>query len=383
MKLYCIVLLYLFFGYGQFSVHSVRAAKPSAARQGNLTRSVPVIFHACPSWCFPRGHSEQYRFCYDRPFAPGDEPDYVWQLRTMKEAVPESALAVYCFVNEKRTVNYWLGVYEKYLDAATATGTRVLPSVHAISPEGAARRSDDLVRLTTALLNKYGTHPAWFQWNGRPMMLDYGSGGLRKVEDLSAALCRIRNESGTPFFYVTEPLSDVTWAVKGEFTEDYIRGMLHETDGIYHFTQPLDPGLQGYRNLGAEIRKAEDGRIYGAGIQPGYYSARKNARNFVSSRGTQTLRKGFEASLAGSPDFLHIKTWNDWVEATSVEPSYAHTHALLDIISCFASRLNGVSFPEDTQPRVVVSYRKNIFPGETLDIKVLNLPVSPAFSPLR
>ncbi len=342
-------------------------------------KPIPVIFHACPSWCFPRGHSEQYRFCFDRPFAPGTEPDYEWQLRTMKEAVPDSALAIYCFINEKRKIEYWVEIFEKYLDAAARTGTKVYPAVHSVN-KNRPQRADDIAGLVSALLSKFGENPNWFQWEGRPFIMDYDSSGL-DVKTFSPTWEKIR-ETNRPFFLATEPMSNVAWAVKGDFSKDEVQEMLSQADGIYHFTQPLDQGLGGYKKLAEAIREVKPAKIYGAGIQPGYYSARTAQRNFISSRGTETLRKGFDAALAAKPDFLHVKTWNDWVEATSVEPSYSHTHALLDIISRFADQLGGSPFPASDQPGIVASYRKNAFPGEDLNIEILNLPVTPSFGPL-
>ncbi len=373
MKRLLIFAAYLSIGAATFPV--------AAAETASVTqRGIPVIFHACPSWCNPRGFSEQFRFCYDRPFAPGDEPDYVWQLRTMKEAVPNSALAIYCFVNERRTVDYWCDIFQKYLDAAAQTGAKVFPTVHAVDGD-LSKRPQDLENLATELLKRFGDNPNWYQWKGRPFMMDYGNGGIQEPEVLNATIQKIR-EASRPIFYVSEPLSDVDWAVKGTFLPTAIQSLLREADGVYHFTQPLDGGLGGYKNLSEAIRRAGSDKIYGAGIQAGYYASRKDARNFISSRGTLTLRKGFAAAQAVPIDLLHLKTWNDWVEATSVEPSYDHTHALLDLITEFADILNKAPFPADTQPRVVASYRKNVFPGENLDVEILNLPVAPAFGRL-
>jgi len=341
---------------------------------------IPVFFHICPSWNNPRGWSEQYRYCFDRPFAPGDEPDYVWQLRTMKEAVPNSAMSVYCFVSEKRTVDYWCGIFGKYLDAAAQTGTKVFPCIHAINAD-AAQRPADLARLATALLTRFGDNAAWYRWNGRPLVLDYSCGGIRDPAAFLSTVRAIRQQN-QPICYVTEGVDNINWAVSGKFSAATVDAELSEADGVYQFTQPLDGGLGGYKQLHDEIKKSSLDKIYGAGIQNGYYSSRKDMRNFVSPRGTRNLREGFAAAMAAGFDFLHIKTWNDWSEAAAVEPSYAHSHALLDIVSTFACLMNKAPFPGDSQPHLIASYRKNAFPGETLDVEILNLPVTPAFSPL-
>ncbi|MDR1281507.1 MAG: hypothetical protein LBK99_11880 [Opitutaceae bacterium] len=335
-----------------------------------------ILFHACPQWAAARGHQDYYRYNYDRPFFLGDEPGDIWQLRTMTREVPGSVFGTYLFIQNTDRLDRLAGLFEKYLEAAKSVeGATIVPVIHAIGD----KRPGKLHLLAKHLLERFATHPSWHRIKNRPIMVDYAAGGFGRSTpgELVNLITTLRAE-GHRFIWLTHSVGGIGFSVNGQVDESVITTIQQAADGTYNFAQPLNHSLHGMTDLAAAIRRTP-GKLYGAGFHPGYYASRLNARNYISTQGTARLRQGLEKIAITRPDFLQAATWNDWVEATSFEPSYNHTTALLEITRHYMDKIYNRPNPADNKPHVIVSYRKNIFPGEPLDFEILNLPVSPGY----
>ncbi|EIP99189.1 hypothetical protein OpiT1DRAFT_03699 [Opitutaceae bacterium TAV1] len=343
-----------------------------------------VLFHACPQWASAQGHQDYYRYSYDRPFAPGNDAPPVWQLRTLVREIPDSVFGTYLFLQNPDGIEQLSAIFERYLEAARAVpGARIAPILHIIGDK--TLRYEKLEKLTTLLLDRYAGHPSWFRMTTDasnssllPVIFDYAAGGLDLAQDEPAKLIRSLRARGRDFIWLSHVSAGLPWAVNGAVKPEQIDAIQQAADGVYNFAQPLDAGLRGFADMAAAARRTPR-KLYGAGFNPGYYASRLNARNYISARGTWTLRQALEKIAATRPDFLQAATWNDWVEATSFEPAYKHTTALLEIVRCYADRMFDRQPPRDDKPHIIVSYRKNIFPGEPLGFEILNLPVSPGY----
>src|SRR5690606_26597839 len=74
--------------------------------------------------------------------------------------------------------------------------------------------------------------------------------------------------------------------------------------------------------------------------------------------------------------FIHFTTWNDFHEATTLDPSYSTLTSRLEISQVYLDRYfdrPSTVEPVD-RPRAVLSYRKAIYPGEPLSFELLPLP---------
>ncbi len=372
-----LLLLLLAFLTGLIAiVHAAPAARSATAGASSVELSqVPpfILFHACPQWAGARGHQDYYRYNYDRPFALGDEPGNIWQLRTMLREVPGSVLGTYLFIQQPDRLDRLAELFEKYLEGAKSVeDARVLPVIHAIGDN----RPDKLQKLTTHFLDRFADHPSWFRINNLPVIFDYAAGGLTPAE-LTKLIDALRSE-GRRFVWLSHATGGLAFAVNGKVDAEKLAAILQAADGSYNFAQPLEQGLGGIGDMARIVRQSH-GKLLGAGFNPGYYSSRLNARNYVSPQGTWRLRQALETIAATQPDFLQAATWNDWVEATSFEPSYKHTTALLEITRHYTDKIYHRPPPSDNKPHIIVSYRKNIFPGEPLDFEILNLPIASAY----
>ncbi|AHF91081.1 laminin [Opitutaceae bacterium TAV5] len=336
-----------------------------------------ILFHACPQWAAARGHQDYYRYSFDRPFALGNESDLkVWQLRAMLREVPGAVFGAYLYNGSIENPDQRAQRLEDYLEAARSVeGAAIVPIVHATGGN-AAEKLRNQVKL---FLDRFADHPSWFRINGLPVIFDYAAGGigLANAGELVDLIASLRGE-GYRFIWFGHGVAGTSFSVSGRVDEPQLAVLLQAAEGAYNFSAPLDQGLGGLADLAAAVRRTP-GKLFGGGFNPGYYSNRLDSRNYISQQGTWRLRKVLELLAETRPDFLQAATWNDWVESTSFEPSYKHTTALLEIVRHYADRMFDRPPPAGDRPRVIVSYRKNIFPGEPLEFEILSLPVAPGY----
>jgi hypothetical protein len=99
----------------------------------------------------------------------------------------------------------------------------------------------------------------------------------------------------------------------------------------------------------------------------------------LSQDGTKTLRRSFEAALAGQPDLIVIPEWDEENENTSIRPTVYNSLSTQRILRYYMSRIHGEApkpNPRDDSsiPNLVISYRKILTLGEKLEIEILNVP---------
>src|SRR5690606_25445501 len=95
------------------------------------------------------------------------------------------------------------------------------------------------------------------------------------------------------------------------------------------------------------------------------------------------LRRSFEAAMAGSPDFIIIPEWDEQNEHTSLRPTVDNSFASQRIVKHYMRQARGL--PPAPNPgddpaiaNLIVSYRKVLVLGESLEIEILNVPDSQA-----
>lgn len=341
-----------------------------------------VMITVCPNWENPRGHNECYRTCYDRPVATGTLPSAVWQLTQLQKYLPGAVFAIDLIPGKDNT-----GILKIFGDYVEAThqvpGARVIPFSDVSQGSTPEEQEDRLFDFFHKALAEHGGDPGWFRVNGIPVVTDYAHGGMgfESVARLSPRFA----QAGDKIYWLTDVGATTQWTVPGRVDSLHIPDLMPYVAGAYTFGPPsLDTAVAtGFTDLARAIRAYPEKRIYGACATNGYYSARTSQRNYVSPRGTFTLRNALDHILPTNPDILTSGTWNDYVEAGTVEPSYKHTSALLEILRSYADDWTAQPHSADTQPHLIVSYHKNAFPGEPLSIEVLNLPVAKPFATIH
>jgi hypothetical protein len=98
-----------------------------------------------------------------------------------------------------------------------------------------------------------------------------------------------------------------------------------------------------------------------------------------SSDGTKTLRKSLEAAIEAEPEIINIPEWDEQNENTSLRPTIYNGTSSLRIVRHYITQLRKeplTPLPGDNTevPNLIVSYRKVLTLGETLDIEILYVP---------
>ena len=336
----------------------------------------------CPFWASPSCDHDYYVQCKDRPIMTGDpSKGMVWQLEQLQRWLPGGVVAADIFADVKKAAAP--GPFGGYMEAAHGVpGSRICPLLDIVQPstETPEKKEESTYKLWKLLLEKYGSDPCWFNVGGIPVITDYACGGLGP-EGVARVSKRLTAD-GFKFYWISDAIGGLLFALDGKNDKERIEKAMLCTSGVLQFGPPVNHSLGGW----AEQRKIFDSlpspRVLGFGVSSGSYSARGNQRNYVSARGTELLRRDLELMVLLKGDAVNTQTWNDYVESAHFEPSYKHTSSLLEIVRYYAEERVGAQHPADSQPHLYISYRKNIFAGEPLEIELLNLPVAKPFGEL-
>ena len=95
--------------------------------------------------------------------------------------------------------------------------------------------------------------------------------------------------------------------------------------------------------------------------------------------GLQTLTESLKIACEAEPDVILLPEWDEFNENTCVGPTLANGYSVKRVLRYFRHRLGKAELSpckgDDTSvPNLIVSYRRNVSPGERLIVDVLNVP---------
>ena len=142
-------------------------------------------------------------------------------------------------------------------------------------------------------------NPAYLRWNGKPVWLSFGNGGLTDTEWETVLAAR-----GAPSIYLSEHRQRA--GAQGAF--DW----------------PI-PG-QGLKAVEDFVARSRDWPVFMPVIFPRFhdiYGAAKvqDAYPIIPDDAGHTFERTLQMALHSGAPFAQIATWNDWGEGTQIEPS--------------------------------------------------------------
>ncbi len=174
---------------------------------------------------------------------------------------------------------------------------------------------EDLARIAV----EHCSHPRWMRVDGRPVVVIYGR-VMDQVQEATgngpAAWAEIREAlraQGHDLFLVGDSLDP---AYAG------VMDALHTYNPILATTQGQDLGPQ-YRAASAAMHQA--GKIFAATVTPGF--DHDKVRWGWGERVVEPRRDGgyylasWDTALSCAPDWVFVTSWNEWYEASQIEPS--------------------------------------------------------------
>ncbi len=254
-------------------------------------------------------------------------------------------------------------------------------------------------------------NPASFRIGGKLVFSSYRVSSSAKITEWQNEVAALRKQFGDQFLFLpalnffdfpetaqnapdllhkfhhnTITMQDV------ERCKDYLRKWLRVTDGVmfndvlrlrrrddlHHFDAVF------YREFVIRIMKsvlAEPEfrqKIFGLSSIIGLENSTRTGFS-LSSDGTKTLRRSFEAAMSAQPDFIEIPEWDEQNENTSLRPTIYNGLSSMRIMRYYTAKLRGekptpMAGDNVGIPDLILSYRKVLTLGEKLEVELLNVP---------
>jgi hypothetical protein len=173
-------------------------------------------------------------------------------------------------------------------------------------------------------LSRYFSDPAWFRYNGRPVVSFYG---ISKYDVGSWA--GIRGQVG----------GDALWIGEGDQF-----AYLQVFDGIHPYSVAWSPNPSAQLASYASRTRAYGDKLWVATVMPGYNDTLlgRGAAGFaVDRQGGDYYRSLWQGAIATNPAFITITSWNEWLEGSQIEPSKSYGDSFLQITREMAAQFGG------------------------------------------
>jgi len=216
----------------------------------------------------------------------------------------------------------------RLLDIAATRGFSVTAYLETLGNGSQPRSEAELERWLEYLLRQYGQHPAYYRWNGRPVVVLWASATV-PIAAWGRIFAHLRAK-GLPAEYVGM---------------GYDLGTLSEFAGLHEY------GVFGQYRMGAAYQyEATQVRGYAvlhpeaphkwwtATAQPGYDDRSIPGRDglYAERWDGEMYRYTFESALLSDPDWIFITSWNEWWEHTYIEPSVRYGDLFLRLTAEYA-----------------------------------------------
>jgi hypothetical protein len=204
------------------------------------------------------------------------------------------------------------------LDAAGALGLKLTAYIEQItSIEGVAAD-------TLYLYQKYMRHPAWLRLDGKPVIMyfdrlaqDIGLDGWHKARTL-----------------IEKQAPDAMQFIGTANTLKEIKARKSSFDGLHIYSQQFEgaetrllPSLWRTKYYTDWVKAQSSARVTTATILPGFDDRlqldRKGKRPVIKREDGGPFRRLWKAAIAAKPDWILIVSFNEWHEASQIEPSTA------------------------------------------------------------
>lgn len=209
---------------------------------------------------------------------------------------------------------------DRVLEALVAAAPEGFSITAYIESSGGSRRA--LTERMERLHARFGASPRWLTLSGRPCIFIFD----RVWQELDiggwwTARERQEHNTGERFAYVG-PANSEAEIIERDFHFDalHVYSMQFQTDGWL-----LGFGAFARRWLARWVNAQSAMAIQTATVLPGYDDRRLDDRTgdrpTTPRRSGRTYRMMWEAAIAARPDWVLIVSWNEWLEATEIEPS--------------------------------------------------------------
>jgi hypothetical protein len=207
----------------------------------------------------------------------------------------------------------------------------------------------DIAAQIQSVISRYGSHPAFLRWNGKPVLFFWSPQTVGNAGAWAAVRAKV------------DPKWEQVWSVDTTDTS-----YLDVFDTIHFFSAGKWNGSTDVAKVNAQWRARVDdynkrkgaGRLWTAGVIPGWDESRvqpprPQAKVFPRRDGAM-YEEGWRGAIASNPEWITITSFNEWYEGTQIEPAASYGTRYLDITRQYAEQwkygpnpcAGGIGFPE-------------------------------------
>lgn len=203
-------------------------------------------------------------------------------------------------------------------------------TIHFETPLFAKYGVEDVVnQLQAFYANRIG-HPSLVTYQGRPVIFFWW------VESYdNATWSSIRNR--------VDPEHRAVWLADGD-RFDVLASDAWEGISPYNSAWSASPGAS-LASWKAKARAVAPEKLFVPVAQPGHDDSAARPTSFIRNRdGGAYYEASLQGALASGPDWaITINSFNEWLEATQIEPSREYGNLYLDITGSFAALFKGIA----------------------------------------
>jgi len=207
--------------------------------------------------------------------------------------------------------NYIDDAFPRILDAGQAAGFNSTIYLEAVQD------SADLYRQLNYVLTRYGAHPAFLRYDGKPVIFIYSRViGSLPLAEFSRVFSELDAE-GLPAFYLADSLDPK---------------YLDVFDGLHTYS-PLNV-MDRYPDLVSTCTNR--GKVFAATIAPGYDDTIIRRPGLVVDRANGSYYMGaWEMVMVSKPQWVLLTSWNEWHEGSEIEPSLEFGDLYLNLTALY------------------------------------------------
>lgn len=242
-----------------------------------------------------------------------------------------------------------------------------------------------------------------YRVNGKALILSYRFANRNPPDRLKMKMERMRREVGDTFMFVCDiskilnpdealskgALSDETVEKHKELVRSYLRvcdGVI-VGDGFSVMKFDRDERVfftSHYRQIVKLLKETVDEPEFRGRKLLGLSSIITHQNPTVefwtaNEDGLMTLTESLQVACDAEPDVILLPEWDEFNENTCVGPTLANGYSVRRVLRYFKARLRRTELApckgdDVSVPNLIVSYRRNVSPGERLIVDVLNVP---------
>lgn len=279
-----------------------------------------------PAWAQGLGPVLIHYYAWYAPqsVGPGKSPDWPitpyhsWDPATIQQHVSQIASAgidgiVVAWYGPQEENNQTETNFRMILDQASANGIYALLSVDLGSATW-FKSTQEIIDGLNYALSVHANHPAYFRYNGRPVLFFWFQGRYSLQE-----WAGIRQQ--------VDPEHTSIWLAEGAVPD-----AMPTFDGLYLYTISWAPNVYGTLAQWGDTTRSHGG-IWVATAMPGWDNTyTSQSERYIRERENGAFyRDTFSAAAASAPHMIVITSWNEWLEGTHIEPSHNYGDFYLNL----------------------------------------------------